>query len=60
ANQSNYISQLASASGWTTYVNGQPYKGDFHSIPLQAHTLITLAYNSPNVKPDTTYNWGNL
>ena len=42
------------------YVDGKPYKGDFHKIPLKAHTLITLAYNSPNVKPDTTYNWNGL
>jgi hypothetical protein len=46
--------------GWTVYVNGKPYTGDFHSIPLKAHTLITLGYNSPNMKPDTTYSWGNL
>ncbi len=58
--QLGYPSQLGLTSGWTAYVNGQLYKGDFRSIPLQAHTLITLAYNSPNVKPDTTYNWGNL
>ena len=57
--QLNYPSQL-DLSGWKAYVNGQPYKGDFHKIPLQAHTLITLAYNSPNVTPDTTYSWNGL
>jgi len=46
--------------GWVAYVNGKLYTGNFRSIPLGAHTLITLAYNSPGVKPDTTYSWGNL
>jgi len=58
--QLGYPSQLDLSSGWQAYVNGKPYKGDFHEIPLGAHTLITLAYNSPNVKPDTTYNWNGL
>ena len=58
--QLNYPSQLDLTSGWHAYVNGKPYNGDFHKIPLVAHTVITLAYNSPNVKPDTTYNWNGL
>jgi hypothetical protein len=49
-----------SASNWVAYVNGKLYKGDFHTIPMDAHALITLAYNTPNVKPDTTYYWGGL
>ncbi len=56
----NYPPQLDTSYGWHAWVNGKPYSGDFHNIPLQAHTLITLAYNSPGVKPDTTYNWGSL
>lgn len=55
-----YPTQLASASGWTVWVNGKPYTGDFHNIQLTAHELITLAYNSPGVKPDTTYAWNGL
>lgn len=55
-----YPSQLLLTSGWTIWVNGQPYHGKFSNIPLNAHTLITLAFNSPNVKPLTTYNWGGL
>ena len=47
-------------TGWQAYVNGKPYNGDFHKIPLQTHTLITLMYNSPNAVPDTTYNWNGL
>jgi hypothetical protein len=58
--QLGYPSQLDLSSGWQAYVNGKPYNGDFHKIPLTAHTIITLAYNSPNVKPDTTYNWNGL
>ena len=55
-----YPIQLADPSNWKVWVDGKPYTGNFRNIPLQAHELITLAYNSPNVKPDTTYNWGNL
>lgn len=58
--QLNYPSQLDLNSGWRAYVDGKPYNGDFHKIPLIAHTLITLAYNSPNAKADTTYNWNGL
>ncbi len=58
--QLGYPSQLDQSTGWQVYVNGKPYTGDFHSIPLQAHSLITLAYESPGVKPDTTFNWGDL
>ena len=59
-NTLQYPSQLSSSAGWVTYVNGQLSSGDFHKIVLTSHQLITLAYNSPNIKPDTTYNWGNL
>jgi hypothetical protein len=52
--------QLATTTGWKAYVNGKPYTGDFNNIQLTAHLLITLAYNSPNAKPDTTYSWGSL
>jgi len=47
-------------AGWQVWVNGKPYNGDFHNIPIQAHLLVTLAYNSPGVTPDAVYNWGNL
>ncbi len=58
--QLNYPSQLSDPSGWQVYVNGKPYTGNFQAIPLQTHTLITLAYNSPGVKPDTTFDWNGL
>jgi len=58
--QLGYPDQLDFTNGWQVYVNGQPFAGDFHTIPLQAHTLITLAYNSPGVKPDTNFNWNGL
>jgi len=58
--QLRYRNELSSSAGWVVYVDGKAYNGDFHNIPLQKHTLITLAYNSPNVKPDTTYNWNGL
>jgi hypothetical protein len=47
-------------TGWQVYVNGKLYNGDFHKIPLQAHTLITMVYNTSHVVPDTTYNWNGL
>ncbi len=55
-----YPIQLADPTNWKVWVDGKPYTGNFRNIDLQAHELITLAYNSPNVKPDTTYNWGSL
>lgn len=58
--QLGYPTELSVTTGWQVYVNGKPYSGDFHQIPLQAHELITLAYNSPGVHPDTTYNWNGL
>jgi hypothetical protein len=58
--QMTYPTELDSTTGWQVYVDGKPYTGDFHSIPLVAHKLITLAYNSPGIKPDTTYAWQGL
>lgn len=58
--QLGYPSQLSASTGWQVYVDRKPLSGDFHAIPLQAHTLITLAYNSPGVKPDTSYPWNGL
>ncbi len=58
--QLQYPLQLDSSSGWTVYVNGQPYTGDFYSLTLTAHMLITMGYQSPGIQPDTTYNWGGL
>ena len=55
-----YPIQLADPANWKVWVDGKPYSGNFRNIPLQAHELITLAYNSPNVTPDTTYSWGSL
>jgi len=43
--------------GWQVYVNGKPYSGDFHTIPLTSHALITLAYNTTGVQPDTVFPW---
>ncbi len=55
-----FPSQLFLNSGWTIWINGQRYPGTLESAPLAAHSLITLAYNSPNVTPDTHYIWGRL
>ena len=52
----NYPSQL-DLSGWTAYLNGKLYQGNYRNIPLLSHNLITIMYNSPNAKPDTFYNW---
>ena len=58
--QLNYSSQLSNPTGWQVYVNGKPFSGDFRTIRLQSHTLVTLAYNSPGVTPDTTFDWNGL
>lgn len=52
----SYPSEL-DLSGWTAYLNGNLYQGDFHKIPLESHNVITLMYNSPNAKPDTSFDW---
>jgi hypothetical protein len=55
--QLGFQNELASSAGWTVYVNGKQVTGDFSKVVFQPHMLITIAYNTPNVKPDTTYNW---
>lgn len=55
-----FPSQLLLKSGWTIWINGHRYQGALDSIPLAKHSLITIAYNSPNAKPDTTYAWNGL
>jgi hypothetical protein len=54
-----YRSELDQTSGWKVYVNGKPVDGKFRDVPLNAHDVITLAYNSPGIQPDTTYSWAN-
>ena len=58
--QLSYPGELDQTSGWQVYVNGKPYTGNLRSIPLQSHTLITLAYNSPGIRPDTNFDWNGL
>jgi len=58
--QLDYPGQLDQSDGWQAFVNGKPFKGVFRTIPLQSHTLITLAFNSPGVQPDTSFNWNGL
>jgi hypothetical protein len=58
--QLGYPQQLNQTAGWQVYVNGKPYNGDFHNIALSPHMLITMAYNTPNVQPDTVFNWNGL
>lgn len=55
--QLNYPIELDNTSGWQAYVNGTLYTGSWRNIPLTAHAAITLAYNSPNIKPDTSFNF---
>jgi hypothetical protein len=56
----SFPTQLSSSAGWTIYVNGKQVNTDFNHLMLHAHDLITLAYNSPGIKPDTTYAWQGL
>src|SRR5579884_2780374 len=55
--QTSFPTQLSTASGWTIYVNGHKVSGDFSKVKLNPHDLITIMYNSPDARPDTTYNW---
>ncbi len=52
--------ELLSSNGWIIYVNGKQVNTDFSHLQLHAHDLITIAYNSPGIKPDTTYAWQGL
>jgi hypothetical protein len=60
SSSSAFPTQLLSSSGWTIYVNGKQVKTDFSHLQLQAHDLVTIAYNSPGIKPVTTYAWQGL
>jgi hypothetical protein len=53
-----YPNQLSATNGWTAYVDGKEVSNDdFNGIELKSHELITLAYNSPDIKADSMYNW---
>lgn len=52
-----YQNEFASSTGWTIYVNGKQVNENFNQLVLQAHQVITIAYNSPNITPDTSFNW---
>ncbi len=58
--QLGYPGQFSDPAGWQASINGKPFKGDFRRIPLHSHLLITLAYHSPGVQPDTNYDWNGL
>jgi hypothetical protein len=55
--QLNYRPELDTSNGWQVYLDGKPYNGDFHNLVLKSHMVITLAYNSPGIQPDTTFDW---
>lgn len=55
--QSGYQNQLALTAGWTVYVDGKQVNSNFNQLVLQPHMVITIAYNSPNITPDTSFNW---
>jgi hypothetical protein len=55
--QLNYRPELDTSNGWQVYLDGKPYNGDFHNLVLKSHMVITLAYQSPNIQPDTTFDW---
>jgi hypothetical protein len=53
----SYHNELASPAGWTVYVDGKPVTSNFNQLVLQEHMVITIAYNSPNITPDSSFNW---
>ncbi len=52
-----FQNELASSQGWTIYVNGKQVNENFNQLVLQPHQVITIAYNSPNITPNTSFNW---
>jgi hypothetical protein len=55
-----FAPELLLTTGWTIWVNGKSYNGSLSSVPLDAHNIITLAYNSPKAIPVKTYAWNGL
>jgi hypothetical protein len=55
--QLGFHNELASSADWTVYVDGKKVTSDFNHLILQPHQVITIAYNSPNITPDTSFNW---
>ncbi len=55
--QLGFHNQLASSADWVVYVNGKQVTSDFNHLVLQPHQVITIAYNSPGITPDTSFNW---
>jgi hypothetical protein len=55
--QSGFQNELALSAGWTVYVDGKQVTSNFNQLVLQPHQVITIAYNSPGITPDTSYNW---
>lgn len=55
--QLGFKNQLASSVGWTVYVDGKKVTSDLSKLLLQSHQVITIAYNSPSITPDTSFNW---
>ena len=56
-NSLGFQTELASSTGWTIYVDGKQVTENFNQLVLQPHQVITIAYNSPNITPDTSFNW---
>ncbi len=56
-NSLGFQNELASSTGWTVYVDGKKVTDNFNQLVLQPHQVITIAYNSPNITPDTSFNW---
>jgi len=55
--QLGFQNEMASSAGWTVYVDGKQVTENFNQLVLQSHQVITVAYNSPNITPDTSFNW---
>jgi hypothetical protein len=55
--QLGFRNELASSADWTVYVDGKKVTSDFNHLILQPHQVITIAYNSPGITPDTSFNW---
>jgi hypothetical protein len=55
--QLGFHNELASSADWTVYVDGKKVTSNFNQLVLQPHQVITIAYNSPKITPDTSFNW---
>ena len=58
--KSHAVEGLAPGDSMRVWVDGKVFRGDPSTIPLKAHTDITIQLGPPYTKPAPFTNWGRL